>query len=399
MAARARLLALASVVAVSLVSSRAVRAAWLEGGDGSGATPVPTATLWYPTYPPTPVPTRIWLPPPPPPYGDAGARAIHDFLQSAYLGASYGWGGLTIVPIVTRSGAGADVESLDAAVRSGDLRVLEKGSGSVPSVMVENVGRTPVLLMAGEIVLGGRQDRIIRQDVVIGPRSGPVEVPVYCVEEGRWEVSRREEFEPAPYAIADGALREKAASGAGQEEIWHDVNAKAAAPGVHSTTQAYRDWAQSPDVARRLDGFVSHCPHPSFWRGHAVGAIFLGPGGQVLGADVFGDSSLLYAEWPKLVRSYAAQVGEYDGPDASGWSAQNFFSQLQASWPSFDGWAGHGARHRLPMSGFDAWGVTLDARMVHVAALATAPVIIEEPPPPPPPPYEPRDPLYPRPDE
>ena len=332
MAARARLFALVSVVAVSLASSTAVRAAWLEPGDGSGSTPYPTATLWYPTYPPTPYPTRIWLPPPPPPpppYGDAGSRAIHDFLSSAYLGSAYGWGGLTIVPIITRAGGGASVESLDAAVRSGDLRVLEKGSGSVPSVMVENVGRTPVLLMAGEIVLGGKQDRIIRQDVVINPRSGPVEVPVYCVEEGRWEVSRREEFEPAPYAIADGELREKAASGAGQEEIWHDVNAKAAAPGVNSSTHAYRDYVQSPDVSRRLDEYVSRCPHPWQWRGHAVGAIFLGMGGQVLGADVFADSSMLYAEWPKLVRSYAAQVGgAYDGPSAGTYAATSLFSQM-----------------------------------------------------------------------
>ena len=101
------------------------------------------------------------------------------------------------------------------------------------------------------------------------------------------------------------------------------------------------------------------------------------------------------AEWPKLVRSYAAQVvggwysGGYSGEPAA------LLSQLASAWPTAEGWAGIGQRHALPLSGYSAWAVSLPGGVVHVAALPGAPVYQ----PPPPPPYPPRDPVYPLPEE
>lgn len=374
---------LVSLLATILFCGAGARgqAAWLEPGNGSSTpTPVPTPwNRWYnPTPTPYPYPTPYYVPP-----QDGGATALHDFLASAWLGTPYGWGGLTIYPIMASRGVvGSGVDSLDYAVRRGSLRVYENGGGMVSSVLVENGGSTPVFLMAGEVILGGKQDRIIRQDMVIAGRSGPVGVPVYCVEEGRWTVSTKD-FEPAPYAV-DSGIRSKAAAGAPQSEIWSDVQARQQSAGVTSSTQAYRDFEQSKDVARRLDDYVSRCPRPTAWRGRAVGAIFVS-GGTVLGVDVFGDNSLLASEWGKLVRSYAAQVPTtyYRGPEPDcrgcGDSASSVFAQLQSAWPQYESWAGTGVRYQLPMSGYAASGLVYGGRAVHIAALPGG-YVIEEPP-------------------
>lgn len=360
-------------------------AAWLESDQGTQPTRwIPRPTPYpYPTPDPYPYPTPV------PDPGDRSARAIRDFLGGAYLGTPYGWGGLTVVPVLVSNGTPSpSLRSLESALRSGDLTVREYGSGSVPTVEMVNRGGTPVFLLAGEIVLGGKQDRVIREDTVIGAYSGPVQVAVYCVEQGRW-AGTPSGFAAAPHAIADRDLRSKAAAGAGQDEVWSHVAKESEARGVRSPTSSYGDVVSSPDVSRRLDEYVARCPRPSPWRGRAVGAVFLS-GSTVLGVDLFGDPGLLSSLWPKLIRSYASQAmhgGGYTrhgGGDAS--SASRVLEALRAAWPTWDGSAGAAPRYRLGVGGYDAWAVTWSDAVVHVAALPGTRYY--EPPPPPPPPYD-----------
>lgn len=372
-------------------------AAWLEGNE-----PAAAERVAQPRYTPTPWIEDRWLRPTPPPIryydDDASARAVRNFLASASLGGAQGWGALTIYPVTVSSGTpSASMRSLDASLRSGALRVYEQGSGSVPSVLVENVGSAPVFLMAGEIVLGGKQDRVIREDMIIPPRSGPMDVPVYCVEQGRW--TSGVSFKSAPEAMADGELRAQASAGAGQDAIWSHVARKSAAAGVSSSTSAYREYEQSPEVSRRLDEYVTRCPRPSVWRGRVVGAVFVADG-QVLGVDLFSDPALLSALWPKLVRSYAGQV--YDGRNGTYGSrggdsaARAALSALQAAWPQSNGWAGGGVRLSLSVSGMQASAVAVGGAVAHVGALSG--YSVQSPPPPPIDDPYPR-PWYPRPDE
>src|SRR5437016_4520874 len=99
---RARILA----AALLLSAAPAAQAAWLESGNGTTPPITPFPTPWI--VRPTPWPTPIYQPP-----WDDSARAVHSFLQSTSLGTPYGWGGLTIVPVmVLRSATGGWVEGL-----------------------------------------------------------------------------------------------------------------------------------------------------------------------------------------------------------------------------------------------------------------------------------------------
>ncbi len=275
--------------------------------------------------------------------------------------------------------------TLDEAVRRGSLRVTEVGAGSVPSLLVVNHGRRPVFLLAGEILLGGKQDRVLRQDVVVPPHA-TIEVSVYCVEKGRWDAraSRGAAFDSAPSVVADGALRSRAAAGRSQEDIWSHVERKSAEAGVSSATGAYRSYVESPAVTRRLDEIVSRCAPPSAWRGRAVGAVFTSAG-RVLGVELFDDSRLMRELWPKLVRSYAMQVSVYGGDDGRG-AAMWALQALRASDARFVEWSGGGARVAIDLPGFHAGGIVWNGRATHVAALVDG---FEVPYLDPPPPFDP----------
>src|SRR5215831_13312461 len=65
-----------------------------------------------------------------------------------------------------------DITTLDEARRSGTLLITERAQATVPELIVDNRGKVPVLLLAGEILVGGKQNRILIEDVLFPPLSG-----------------------------------------------------------------------------------------------------------------------------------------------------------------------------------------------------------------------------------
>src|ERR1700730_17440490 len=74
--------------------------------------------------------------------------------------------------------------------RTRDLRRrLIPGDASGPAVnqlVLVNRSKRPLLLLAGELVSGGKQDRIIAKDRIVAPGAEPLPLDVFCVEHGRW---------------------------------------------------------------------------------------------------------------------------------------------------------------------------------------------------------------------
>src|SRR5512138_920337 len=57
-----------------------------------------------------------------------------------------------------------------------EKKVIVRETGSVSRLTIENLSAEPVYVQAGEIVKGGRQDRVLSTDLVLPPRSGRVEI-------------------------------------------------------------------------------------------------------------------------------------------------------------------------------------------------------------------------------
>jgi hypothetical protein len=81
--------------------------------------------------------------------------------------------------------------SLQEALANGSVRVEE--TGSVNALTVQNVGDHEVFIQAGDIVKGGRQDRVLSVDLVLPPRSGRLSIAAFCVEAARWSARGNED--------------------------------------------------------------------------------------------------------------------------------------------------------------------------------------------------------------
>ena len=136
----------------------------------------------------------------------------------------------------------------------------------VNDLLVLNPTHEAILLYEGEEVLGAQQNRTFDVSVLVGARS-QLQVPVSCVEAGRWDGGRHHEtFSPAPQAaypalrsMKNRAARESVAAGMGpramQGDVWNEVADKSQRMNVASATGAMHDIY---DGRRdRLDEFLS----------------------------------------------------------------------------------------------------------------------------------------------
>ena len=96
---------------------------------------------------------------------------------------------------------GAVPTTLEEALLKNTIIVHE--TGSVSELQIENTGDEPVFIQFGDIVKGGRQDRVLTTSFLIPPKSGKVAIGAYCVEQGRWSKRGLEDAAPARQAGMD----------------------------------------------------------------------------------------------------------------------------------------------------------------------------------------------------
>lgn len=223
-------------------------------------------------------------------------------------------GQLTVGPAVTQAGlsvlwlvggdakgpAAVEVLTLDEARARGALTVVERAQASVPDLIAENRGKAHVLLLAGEILIGGKQNRVLREDLLLPPLSGPRNVSVYCVEQGRWNEDRKD-FESRS-SVVQPSVRSEVLRKAEQGRIWSGVAAASRNLQAASPTGSYQAVYDAPEVKAHLDRAtrsLEAVPLP----GVVGAAVFVGP--SLAGVDAFHAGGLFAREWPKLLRAYA----------------------------------------------------------------------------------------------
>ncbi|MGB9205081.1 MAG: DUF6569 family protein [Terriglobales bacterium] len=280
-------------------------------------------------------------------------------------------GNLTVFPVVaSKSYDTAEFLTLDEALRSGDVVVTEAGQArglirrrpgeppimhpmhdaEVNRLVLVNNSKRPLLLLAGEIVTGGKQDRVIGKDRIVPAESDPVDLSVFCVEPGRWvPANGKYGFGSAGGAtgglVASPVVRSKAMGAKDQQQVWDSVGKSReamamavpppAAAAVNSTT-SYARVMDNKEVQEKVDAIAEPVQrnYESVIRQlrdkNAVGVV-VAVNGEIVWADIFASTQLLQKYWPKLVRSYATEavVTRAKGGEASLKDAQKFLNDLQ----------------------------------------------------------------------
>ena len=74
--------------------------------------------------------------------------------------------------------------TLGEAMEQGLVKVTE--TGDIEELVVRNLGNREVFIQSGDIVKGGKQDRVLTVSMIVPPNSGDIPIGAFCVEHGRW---------------------------------------------------------------------------------------------------------------------------------------------------------------------------------------------------------------------
>ena len=171
-------------------------------------------------------------------------------------------GNLAIYFIHGESAPGRVPLTLQEGLAKGTVRVAE--TGSVNELRVENTGDEDVYIQSGDMVKGGRQDRVLTVSFVLPRKSGEVPVAAYCVEHGRW--SQRGAEEVTTFSGAYNALPSREAKLAMKAPLPADVPLLAEAPaGAARQTFSYNEtgerqravWNEVAKTQEKLSGGVN----------------------------------------------------------------------------------------------------------------------------------------------
>lgn len=218
---------------------------------------------------------------------------------------------LTVLPIVaTEAGLAQagdlDVLVLDEAMGGKLVAIKEKEDESVNALTLTNNADKPLFLLAGEVIIGGKQDRIIGQNTIISAKTTQA-VPVFCVEHGRWDNSSK--VFASGKALAHGRLRGRAQF-EDQSQVWQEVATKNELRKTKNATDTYRQVAQQQasglgDSEKKLRTALAKLAPAD--RSRLVGyAVALD--GKVATVDVFGSPKLFRKLEDKLLRSYLTEA-------------------------------------------------------------------------------------------
>ena len=261
---------------------------------------------------------------------------------------------ITLFPVVSSGSADTSAFlTLDEGLASGEVVVTEQGAGgmfrsergspatgsnraaSVNQLVLINRSKRPLLLLAGELVSGGKQDRIIGKDRIVPVGAEPLPLDVFCVEHGRWSSGSR--FSAAK-TMVHPSVREQAALAKDQNEVWSAVRAGStasvavngraepvlAAPmitadsisesvEVSAPTQAYSKIYEDGRVGASVEEMVSKLERRfeksvEGLKGERVVGVIVAYGDEVAWSDVFASPELFNHYWMKLLRSYTVEA-------------------------------------------------------------------------------------------
>ena len=239
----------------------------------------------------------------------ASAQLTYETLYVDYDSA-FLFRNLKIIPIRRKGGGGgpggtgADVVPLGEAISKGLVTVTERGTTSFENVhwlRFNTKSNKSVYIGGGEIITGGRQDRMIVRDTILGPSEKDQYVPVMCVEEGRWS-EKEKKFGYGNYA--NSGLRKVLDSGHNQVQVWREVDRQLQDGKFKNNSLAYESrYLDKKHVLAGEEYFKYFMGRFKATDSNVVGFIAVS-GDKVIGSDVFDGTYLFYHQLEPLLRGY-----------------------------------------------------------------------------------------------
>src|SRR5688572_27253755 len=245
--------------------------------------------------------------------------AIATAQSSSYrVSAPYSHKNLTIYLIHGKNETSkTNILTLQEAMERGILRVYE--TSDVNELAVENLSKQfDVFIQSGDIVKGGKQDRVLAISIIIRVRSGKIPIDAFCVESGRWQKRGNEDagqFSSSNDRIVSKELKLAANGARSQQEVWAKVSeaqdklSRNVGTGVQagSSRTSLQLSLENGRVAATADEYVKRLSGLLDGKSDVIGFAFA-VNGELNSADTYVSNALFRKLWPRMLKAAAVEA-------------------------------------------------------------------------------------------
>lgn len=233
---------------------------------------------------------------------------------------------LKIIPIRQKAGLGlppgqapgdlANIVSLNQAIHQGLVSITERGTASIDNVhwlRINNNSEKSIYISSGEIIAGGRQDRMITRDTILVPTHKDQYVPTMCVEEGRWS-DKEKKFGYGNFA--NEHLRKVLDSTRNQVSIWQEIDRQLDKGNFRNkgNTLSYLSRNEDKKYVQFNDEYFNFFRDKFRNTDSTIVGFVCVSGDKVIGSDIFANPQLFYSQLEPLLRGYIDEAIIFGAP-------------------------------------------------------------------------------------
>lgn len=206
--------------------------------------------------------------------------------------------------------------TLQEALQQKKIRVHE--TGNVNQLSVENLSDEEIFIQSGEIVRGGKQDRVLAVDLILKARSGRTPIAAFCVEQGRWRQRGGEStlyFDNSSNMAPGNELAIAVKKDRQQGSVWSSVskfqgrlNSNLDTSVADSASPSSLELSlENAKVKQTADSYVKSLHDAVKGHDDAIGLV-AAINGELLSADVYGSPALFRKLLHKLLQTRAIEA-------------------------------------------------------------------------------------------
>lgn len=212
-------------------------------------------------------------------------------------------GSVSVLQFETANTTKVNIKTINELLERKEVEICEVStSGNVNTITVNNMSPHFLFMMDGDILMGAKQNRILNTSVLVSPNS-KINIPVSCVERGRWSNGSRV-FQRSDYTVSPGFRARKSSSinenfkrgtayDANQASIWNTVESEMHSYNMKSPTSDYET------VYRNLEHELRNKITP-FEKANGAALFY---GNRFLNADIFGTGSLYLHYFDRILKA------------------------------------------------------------------------------------------------
>lgn len=180
-------------------------------------------------------------------------------------------------------------------------------SGTVNQLMIKNLTNDTILIMAGELIVGGKQDRIIAENLLIPPGSGFIPIPVFCVEQGRWAASETGSNFSQYNAFTANSIRKQAVQNESQTDVWNQVSIVTSKNNAESSTSTFNSVFNNEEFMKQFNEYIEFFTTEFAKLDNCIGFVGIS-GDKIIGCDLFAKTEIFQSQTKNLLSAYITEA-------------------------------------------------------------------------------------------